>query len=146
MKKLTRAQRKRKRLRELDGAFSGILGAELVKNGDFATDPSVDWTITGSWTWNEPKELMDNSNTAGNLEQSIAISDTKSYLLEFDVIGVFGFNGLQVVFSNSAIFVKKTGRWSGLVKAGTNAIIKFNPQSAGTFEGILDNVSVREIL
>jgi len=146
MKKLTRAQRKRKRLRELDGAFSGIIGAELVSNGDFATDPAVEWTLGNGWTWDSLKELMESDGADTNLTQTLAISDTKSYLLEFDVVGTFETKGLKITFGGRDYDTNKTGRFSSLVKANGGVDIAFSPQLEGYFVGDIDNVSVREII
>jgi len=121
-------------------------GAELVTNGDFATDVSG-WTNEGrgTMTWTGSGLLFDRDDTiigAGNLGSSQTIITTagKYYELEFTVV-----SGLTAMSIDGTTFVGHTaGTHTKYFFGDGNDPIKFWPQNNLT-SVVLDNISVKEM-
>ena len=117
-------------------------GAELVTNGDFATDLSG-WTITDpvgvtvEWTANGVRILTD--GTGGGANQAVLVIG-KSYYLEFDYTAVSGSLKLDSIIGTLDTTKKYT-----LEFIATQTHLTFYRRS-GAAEGIIDNVSVKEVL
>lgn len=117
------------------------LGAELVSNGDFATDTI--WTKGTGWAI-AAGTATKTAGTAADLDQSITVLEDTYYRLEFDVSGmtsgtvtpdIGGTNGTAI--SSNATDIKET------IRAGAGGDVRFEADSA--FDGSIDNVSVKEI-
>ena len=115
---------------------------ELVVNGDFATDLSG-WSVTNptgvtvEWTSNGMRILTD--GTGGGASQ-IILEIGKTYLIEFDYTAVSGSLKLDAIINP----LDTTKKYS-IVKTATQIPLTFYRRS-GTAEGIIDNVSVKEIV
>ena len=126
---------------EIEYSQENVFGSEEVVNGDFATDLSG-WSVTNptgvtvEWTSNGMRILTD--GTGGGASQSI-LEIGKTYLIEFDYTAVSGSLKLDAIINT----LDTTKKYS-IVKTATQIPLTFYRQS-GTAEGIIDNVSVKEI-
>lgn len=117
------------------------LGAELVQNGDFATDS--DWSLGTGWSIVNGKLISDGSNTSfSNAQQSNATVVGNKYQLTLTVEAISGaveFKGSNVytridtlgVGTHNFVFVADAHYFRFLVHSGSTATI--------------DNVSIREV-
>ena len=124
-------------------SYQDSLGSEEVVNGDFATDLSG-WFVTDgaagidiTWTANGVSFITDGAG--GGIQQSV-MTVGKSYLIEFDYTAVSGAIKMLPYFTD----ISETKRYSEYVVA-TTTNIAFYRKIGGT-EGIIDNVSVKEVL
>lgn len=117
------------------------LGAELVTNGDFATDTI--WTKGTGWTI-AAGVATHAAGSASDLSQAVAITQDVYYRLEFDVTG-----------RTAGSVTPKVGDTSGTAISADASDIKESIRSgAGTdvtfsatsdFDGSIDNVSLKDI-
>ncbi len=144
---LTRKQKKTKRIKEMDSAFYGMLGEELVANGTFETDPAVEWTLGSGWTWNEDKDTIDTDGTIGAISQSVVIEDGSIYLLSFNAIGVNnGAKDFIVILGKTEYTIgAKSGVHSSAVKAGTESLLEISVDGTDAYIGSIDNISLKKI-
>jgi len=144
---LTRKQKKTKRIKEMDSAFAGLLGEELVANGTFETDPAVEWTLGAGWTWNEAKDTIDTDGTIGEISQTVVITEGSSYLLSFDVIGVNDLSKDFVVVLGGAEYTigPKNGLHSSAAKAGAGTLLEISVDGTDAYIGSIDNISLKKI-
>lgn len=128
---------------------SAPLGSELVTNGDFASNLSG-WTAGANWAWSAGTALHSVGATA-TLEQNVAISDGTTYQIEFTISGHTA-GGLTVTVGAVTLIAhpwdpsfSSNGIWKRtLVGSGSGVqALAFTP--TGTFDGALDNVTVRAI-
>lgn len=118
------------------------LGADLVLNGDFATDTiwtkGTGWTIPGGSTANHA------AGTASDLSQTLTLSPTTYYRVGFDVSGRTAGSVTPVVggTSGTAIVADDTGILESIRTASGNDIA-FSATS--DFDGSLDNITLKEI-
>ena len=117
------------------------LGAELVTNGDFATDS--DWSKGTGWTISGGTA---NANTSGNyisLYQNSVFTVGKAYEYEFTVSNYsqgdvrFTQGGLDISGLKSA-----NGTYTGVFSASQTSLYI---QGVNSFIGSIDNVSVKEL-
>ena len=144
---LTRKQKKSKRIREMDSAFYGMLGEELVANGTFETDPAVEWSLGAGWSWNEAKDTIDTDGTIGAISQSVVIEEGSSYLLSFNAIGVNnGAKDFIVILGETEYTIgAKSGVHSSAVKAGIGTLLEISVDGTDAYIGLLDNISLKKI-
>jgi len=123
-----------------------VLGAELVTNGDFATDS--DWTKEAAWTISNSVASVTSSGN-DRIYQSVSLDASKKYLLNVNVISIssgsirfrFGAQGSASNLSEittPGIHTFETEPISGTSSVGLFAV-------SGT-TAIIDNVSVKEVL
>ena len=119
------------------------LGSELVTNGTFDTDLSG-WLVTDSatgiditWTVNGVSFITD--GTGGGIQQSV-LTVGKSYLVEFDYTAISGAIKMLPYFAD----ISETKRYSQYITASTTNISFYRKQ--GNTEGLIDNVSVKEVI
>ena len=121
-------------------------GAELVTNGDFATDS--DWTKEGAWTISNGVASVTSSGN-DRIYQSVSLDANKKYLLSVNVISIssasvrfrFGAQGSASNLSEittPGIHTFETEPLSGTSSVGLFAV-------SGT-TAIIDNVSVKEVI
>jgi hypothetical protein len=122
-------------------------GAELVTNGDFATDS--DWTLGGLATISggNANFIDGGSNTYSYIRQNISQTSTKQYLLQFEIKNYVS-GAIQVLLQG----VSSTGTYNSngvysvvLLSGTTNGYIEISRSySGGTYSFSIDNVSVKE--
>jgi|GEM_PF-737171 len=118
---------------------------ELVVNGGFDTDLSG-WQVIDSATgiditWTENGVSFITDGTGGGIQQS-AMTIGKYYLIEFDYTAVSGGIKLNPYFGS----IDETKRYSGIFEATTTNISFYRNGSFGNTEGLIDNVSVKEVI
>lgn len=125
-------------LEQLDDAN---LGAELVSNGDFATDTI--WTKGTGWTIGSGTATH-GTGTASDLSQAVSITQDVYYRLEFDVSGRTAGSVTPKVgnTSGTAISADTTDEKES-IRAGAGTDVTFSATS--DFDGSIDNVSLKEI-
>ena len=118
-------------------------GPELVTNGDFATDS--DWTKGTGWTISGGKANCDGTQVGNtNIYQSISLVVGKSYKVTYELSNVT-FGSAKIVFGDTGGTLRSS---SGIFTeyytfvSGSNFYIQGN----STFNGSIDNVSVKEAL
>ncbi len=126
-----------------NGSFSQE-GAEEVTNGSFDTDLSG-WQVIDSATgiditWTENGVSFITDGAGGGIQQSV-MTIGKYYLIEFDYTAVSGGIQLSPYFGS----IDETKRYSGIFEATTTNISFYRNNSFGNTEGLIDNVSVREV-
>jgi len=119
-----------------------VYGAELVTNGDFATDS--DWTKGTGWTISGGAANATSAGTGTPLSQSIITG--KKYKITYDVVSISQ-GGFQVDLSYSGTALGQLVTTTGTF---TDIITSLNPllsiRAVGTTTGSIDNVSVKEVL
>ncbi len=126
-----------------NGSFSQE-GAEEVTNGNFDTDLSG-WQVIDSATgiditWTENGVSFITDGAGGGIQQSV-MTIGKYYLIEFDYTAISGGIQLSPYFGS----IDETKRYSGIFEATTTNISFYRNNSFGNTEGLIDNVSVREV-
>ncbi|MBS7542995.1 right-handed parallel beta-helix repeat-containing protein [Ancylobacter oerskovii] len=135
-----------------------IDGDEILTNGNFATDPSLDWYLSG-WTWQgtPPDHLGPNSGEKKLSSQALALEAFKSYRLRFDISGREAGSWTAYVVSNANIAGSPHGgeaRVVGTSGSGDGNIV-FTAQPGENqirivgstyFDGRLDDISLKEFL
>ena len=126
-----------------NGSFSQE-GAEEVTNGSFNTDLSG-WQVIDSATgiditWTENGVSFITDGAGGGIQQSV-MTIGKYYLIEFDYTAISGGIQLSPYFGS----IDETKRYSGIFEATTTNISFYRNNSFGNTEGLIDNVSVREV-
>lgn len=132
----------------IDFAGAEVLGTELVTNGDFTS--ATGWTQQAGWTISAG---VLNGNVAAaaftNAFSTVALTAGKAYKVTYTITSYTsgavraGFYGGTGVFGASQAAV---GTFSEVIVAVTgNASAGFQGQGAG-FVGIIDNVSVKEVI
>ena len=122
--------------------------AELVVNGDFATD--TDWTKQTGWTIAGGK--ADTDGTAGAIYQDIgaSIDPTAIYSIVVDTEGLTTLGGLRIELGkdtvNATQYITKEGRYSFVIAPSGASSNRKLVRNAGGFVGNTDNLSVKEIL
>ena len=124
---------------------AAVLGSELVANGDFS-DGSNNWGTTGAgWTFANGLASRDGNATGSGIDQLGIFEAGKTYELNFTVSGrtqgvlaaFVGQGGQNIgnVFSD--------GDYSFVVTSTLTNKLLLN--GASSFDGSIDNVSIREI-
>ena len=116
-------------------------GAELVTNGDFATD--TDWT-KNDWDISNGVATLPTTSTS-NLNQAIGLEQYKFYKIVFTVSNTT-LGGVRVRLGTSTISSVFTDGTHTiyLEQTTTNDAFRFYADSSGVFNGSIDNVSVEE--
>ena len=123
-----------------------LLGKELVVNGDFATDS--DWITETGWTIENGKANK-SGTTSSALRQNINLTNARVFQLTFDIsertIGsikaqIFGGGGADVFFDGQI----GNGSYSFTTTSTTDRTA-FNFYAYGSFDGSIDNVSIKEV-
>ena len=123
------------------------IGAELVTNGDFATDSG--WVKQSGWTISGGSANANVGNDVRIYQAGIGLQVGKTYLLKFDVLnyvsgGVDGFLGYTK--NDGKIYATSNGSFEVLITLSnvSQDFVRFH--SVGTFVGSIDNVSVKEYI
>lgn len=121
-----------------------LLAPELVTNGGF--DTATDWTLGAGWSI--AAGVAVSLGSAGNLSQSLAVIEGKTYRVEFDVLNGIYLATLDVVLAGTAVAaIVADNSYSFDVVAGAGAAeISFQVAVLNNFSGDVDNVSVRELV
>ena len=117
-------------------------GSELVTNGDFATDSN--WTKGTGWSIANGLAICDGTQVGNtNIYQSISLVVGKSYKVTYELSNVT-FGSAKIVFGDTGGTLRSS---SGIFTeyytfvSGSNFYIQGN----STFNGSIDNVSVKEV-
>mgnify|MGYP003647958555 CR=1 FL=1 len=118
-------------------------GAELVVNGDFATD--TDWTKGTGWTISGGTANCDGSISTSNLSQTVSSFTGKSFVVKGSLSNVtqgfvyisLGGVDLQITLSASGDFERYV-----TIASGNST---FYVSARSNFIGSIDNVSVKEL-
>ena len=129
-----------------------VIGPELVTNGTFDTDLSS-WNNTSShWQFSSGRAYHPNSSTAFPFTQELTLTAAPYlHIVTFDVEVVSG--SLSVLLSPDATgagslvvgTVTTSGTYSFVLPNTGNRFIGFWRTFSSSFEGYIDNISVREI-
>ncbi len=147
--KLTRKEKKSKRIREMDGAYAGLLGAELVTNGGF--ESVDDWTFGTGWTEDVINDAAEtDGSSVGILLQPIAagLEDGGLYLVSFVLKGVNDLTkGFTLILGGDVYIIGATnGLHQAAIKAGSAGDdIEFVVTTTDAYVGLLDSVSLKKI-
>ena len=127
-----------------------VLSSEIITNGDFATDPTVQWSLGSGVTWDNVNFRVAFSNVNGNAlrQSSLSLSANVFYEITFDMSRTSGSFIVSLGEgdpneTNSATF-DTTGSHSVVLPfyaTGTETITFV----CTNFNGWIDNVSVKEI-
>ena len=121
------------------------LGAELVTNGDFATDS--DWNKGSGWSISGGKA---NANTVGSFvnlrTNSSVVEPGKIYDVSFDVSNYTqGSVRLSFIQSVATSQVSANGTYTARLVASSAGSSQVYIQGINSFIGSIDNVSVKEV-
>lgn len=124
--------------------------AELVVNGDFATDTA--WTKTTGWTISGGKANFVDSGAFRTLTQAFTFVASRFYRVTFDVSNYT--SGILRMWIGTAALVNNffdasaNGSYTAIVQfpsGDTQQLVFRSNGASGLFNGSLDNVSVKEI-
>ena len=122
-------------------------GAELITNGDFATDS--DWTKDAGWTISNGTASC-NGSGVNSLQQSGITTVGKIYKLTFDVLDSNNFNFLVISANFGDTYVDADlnnavvlGKNTFYIKPTNGTGIRFRVSNGTTLS--IDNVSVKEV-
>ena len=116
------------------------LGNELITNGDFATDS--DWTKGTGWTISGGTANFTPSGSFINLTQSGILTSGKNYTVVYTLSNVTAGNVRARLGTQDGANSSSDGTYTSIITAnGTDFSIRTN----GTFNGSVDNVSVKEV-
>jgi hypothetical protein len=131
-------------------ALGALYGAELVTNGDFATD--TDWTKGTGWTISGgAATVVAPGSTVTNLTQTIAITSGKTYKIEFTLSGATNLQDFDFILANgdgADLTYTANGTYSIFkTMAASASVIQFRMSGISeTGDSVtIDNVSVREV-
>ena len=129
-----------------DTETGDLVGAELVTNGDFASDLSGWANENSTITWNAGAVDVDRAGNAygDHLKQSITTVVGQTYVLSFNVIALSHQVDAGFVGGSSILNVTTAGAHSVTFTAtGTTTQIRFSMALAVSATATLDNISVR---
>ena len=119
---------------------------ELVVNGDFATDS--DWTLQSGATISNNACVFDNvSSTFGVRQDGANFTSGDTVQFSIDVLSIslgqfrFNLDGGETIFIPTDV---GTYKYTYIVGSGGSG--RVNVLATGTTSGIIDNVSVKEII
>ncbi len=120
------------------------LSDNLVTNGTFDTD--TDWTKGSGWTISGGTANANALSGSFLTQTGLGIVEGKVYLLEFDLVSrvsgrILPRIGEGSVYNLASVAVP--GNYSFVVVGGPSDAVQFAPSPS--FEGSIDNISVREI-
>jgi len=130
-------------------------GSEEVTNGDFATDS--DWTKQAGWTISGGLALRSGESINSALQQSINIVSGKTYLVSYERTYISG-GGQTNLFSefitdgvNTTLgiyndTIQETVTVTGTFTPTYSGTMLLRVYGIGTFNGTIDNVSVKEVI
>ena len=151
---------------------SSFIGKELITNGSFDIDANWvsagDTAIANGWSYNSDKYITGTNVTSGHgiHQKNVTIKKGQAYLFSFDLSSVTSGElafALVDEFSNRTIYkssINSNGTHSATIVAGVeeNEYITIQPNysyssgvyivscdNASDFNGIIDNVSVKEV-
>jgi len=116
-------------------------GAELVNNGDFATDTG--WNKNANWSISGGVAIADGTGSSDMNQGPPFASVGTKYLISFDVVSLSQ-GSFRVWFGNATIDGDTVGSFSGEVIATSTDRIRI--LAISTAIGSIDNVSVKEVL
>ena len=126
-----------------DQGPNGGLGSEKVTNGNFSADSG--WTKGTGWTISGGVASIDGSQSGGVfLYQSAGLVTDKVYKVTFDVVTrSAGQVRVNVGGNTTGTYRSATGTFTEYLKSDDTAV--FYVQADSSFNGSIDNVSVREV-
>jgi hypothetical protein len=125
----------------LDKSQGLVLGPDRVTNGGFDTD--TDWSKGAGWTISggvASKSLGVNSD----LFQFAEIPQNTPLRITLTVTVVVG-SVLVRIFGGSTPSITTTGEYDFFVVSGSSGSVSLAVNAASTFQGTIDNISVREL-
>lgn len=126
------------------------VGAELLRDGDFATDPAVSgWTLGAGWSWDSVNFEVDHAGGGGTatLSFSPTIRAGHWYRLNFTIRNYSGTNTACVLARVGNSYVQwcdGNGTFSHIIRATNTAGLTFTPVTG--FDGSIDDVSLMEVI
>jgi len=122
--------------------YAEIIGSELVTNGDFATDS--DWSLGSGWSIANQKATRNSTGTYTNITQGGILTVGKNYKVKFTVNeGSIGGVRLQLGGTYYGDY-NGVGTYTIYGVSGATAFNNFSLVGEPTFNGSIDNVSVKE--
>ena len=117
-------------------------GAELVTNGDFATD--TDWSKGANWTISGGSATSDGTDATSNLSQTVTSFTDKRFVVDGVASNVTqGFAYISLGGSDLQIVVNSNGAFKHYVTISSGNSTLFI-SARNNFIGSIDNVSVKE--
>lgn len=129
----------------IDPNFSNATyGADLITNGDFATDLSG-WTTTG-WIWNAGQAEAPALTTPNNLTQTIpAMAGILFWRVTFDVAGLAAGDEVRVSLGGGGYAVFDQIGSYDVIMRNTGTSIIFTVPVTNTANTLIDNVTLQQV-
>lgn len=128
----------------------GILGNELVANGDFSS--SVGWSVPAGWIIQDGVASCNTASGYASISRNISVSAGKIYRVQLDLTSrTSGATSIYIGNSGSdaaSVFnsqISTVGSYSTIVICPTGEASQILIRSENGFVGSVDNVSVKEI-
>ena len=122
----------------------GFFGNELITNGSFDTDS--DWTKETGWTISGGKASYNGSASNNGLYQTISVTSGKTYKLSFTVVNYVSGTLIGNISTGATTGgtgnITANGNYSFNITASGGLCIF---RSTSSFNGSIDNVSVKEV-
>lgn len=127
-----------------DPEFSSVTyGAEMVTNGDFATD-LTGWSVLGGWVWDTGQAEGPVSTFANYIMQNPGFTGSPAtYRLELDISGLSPGDYLQINVGGEVYETDQNGAYDEIVLSGSSPELIFiaGPDNLGNV--LIDNVSLK---
>ena len=131
----------------LDKSKGLVLGSNVVTNGDFSNG-STGWTVPANWTIGSGVATSLGTGGAYLNTGQITVSG-KTYQIEFDIVSetvATGGVSVGVGVSSAGPVFTGVGHKKHIITATANSYVFVGCRGAGTWQGSIDNISVRELL
>lgn len=131
----------------LDKSKGLVLGSNVVTNGDFSNG-STGWTAPANWTIGSGVATSLGTGGAYLNTGQITVSG-KTYQIEFDIVSetvATGGVSVGVGVSSAGPVFTGVGHKKHIITATANSYVFVGCRGAGTWQGSIDNISVRELL
>lgn len=125
------------------GSKANGLGAELTTNSTFAVD--ANWTKETGWSIAGGVAVCAEPHPAGSdIYQDISITSGNLYKITFTLVTVTAGTVAPKIGSTIGDYVSSAGTYSQTFAAGGGTRVGFRNDE--TFEGTIDNISLRAVL
>ena len=130
----------------LDKSKGLALGSELVTNGDFSAG-STGWTLQGTATISGGVGIINSSSSSDRIiAASNVLPAGKFVQFSFDVTVISGALTFQDTLGGNNLVFSTSGRKTAVLFSATATAIQFfRNGTAGSFNGTIDNVSIKEL-